>query len=193
MILSRKRRKPQFAFGQTVSFGFMDSTLLPQFADSFDHFFQGFRIFLTLTTITLHIPIRGWRANLAVIMAFDLAAFVRQPLTSSRKELDDALSMVDTPTRKELEAGIGDGTSLYDAIVTTDNPKAQTFFSQWKILFGEVCGYDVDNPSDKIKKLADFYQVGVKNLKPAELLLCLKTAERILEKANCQTTSYTDD
>ena len=46
------------------------------------------------------------------IMAFDLAAFVRQPLTSSRKELDDALSMVDTPTRKELEAGIGDGTSL---------------------------------------------------------------------------------
>jgi hypothetical protein len=31
--------------------------------------------------------------------------------------------------------------ALYDAIVTTDNPKAQTFFSQWKILFGEVCGY----------------------------------------------------
>jgi len=55
------------------------------------------------------------------IMAFDLAAFVRQPLTSSRKELDDALSMVDTPTRKELEAGIGDGTSLYDAIVKASN------------------------------------------------------------------------
>jgi len=65
--------------------------------------------------------------------------------------------------------------ALYDAIVTTDNPKAQTFFSQWKILFGEVCGYDVDNPSDKIKKLADFYQVGVKNLKPAELLFAVHT------------------
>src|SRR5437867_1873588 len=28
--------------------------------------------------------------------------------------------------------------ALYDAIVATENPKAQTFFSQWKILFGEV-------------------------------------------------------
>src|SRR5439155_11824311 len=65
--------------------------------------------------------------------------------------------------------------ALYDAIIATDNPKAQTFFSQWKILFGEVCGYDVDNPSDKIKKLAEFYQVGVKNLKPAELLFAVHT------------------
>ena len=45
--------------------------------------------------------------------------------------------------------------ALYDAIVATDNPKAQTFFSQWKILFGEVCGYDVESPSDKIHKLAN--------------------------------------
>jgi hypothetical protein len=44
MVLSRKRRKPQFAFGQTVLFGFMDSTCLPQFADSFDHFFRVFVI-----------------------------------------------------------------------------------------------------------------------------------------------------
>ena len=65
--------------------------------------------------------------------------------------------------------------ALYDAIVSTDNPKAQTFFSQWKILFGEVCGYDVDNPSDKIKKLAEFYQVAAKNLKPAELLFAVHT------------------
>ena len=47
--------------------------------------------------------------------------------------------------------------ALYDAIAATDHPKAQTFFKQWKILFGEVCGYDVDNPSDKMKKLAEFY------------------------------------
>jgi hypothetical protein len=65
--------------------------------------------------------------------------------------------------------------ALYDAIVSTDNPKAQTFFSQWKILFGEVCGYDVDIPSDKIKKLAEFYQVGVKDPKPAELLFAVHT------------------
>ena len=65
--------------------------------------------------------------------------------------------------------------ALYDAISSTDNPKAQTFFSQWKILFGEVCGYDVDNPSDKIKKLAEFLQVGVKDPKPAELLFAVHT------------------
>ncbi len=65
--------------------------------------------------------------------------------------------------------------ALYDAIVTTDNPKAQTFFSQWKILFGEVCGYDVDSQSEKLRRLAEFYQVGVKNPKPAELLFAVHT------------------
>ncbi len=65
--------------------------------------------------------------------------------------------------------------ALYDAIVTTDNPKAQIFFSQWKILFGEVCGYDVDSQSEKLRKLAEFYQVGVKDPKPAELLFAVHT------------------
>lgn len=65
--------------------------------------------------------------------------------------------------------------ALYDAIVTTDNPKAQIFFSQWKILFGEVCGYDVDSQSEKLRKLAEFYQVDVKNAKPAELLFAVHT------------------
>jgi SAM-dependent methyltransferase len=65
--------------------------------------------------------------------------------------------------------------TLYHAIATATHPKAQVFFSQWKILFGEVCGYDVDNPSDKIKKLADFYGVPLKGLKPAELLFAVHT------------------
>jgi methylase of polypeptide subunit release factors len=65
--------------------------------------------------------------------------------------------------------------TLYDAIVTSNNPKAQTFFSQWKILFGEVCGYDVDSQSEKLRKLAEFYQVGVKDPKPAELLFAVHT------------------
>ena len=65
--------------------------------------------------------------------------------------------------------------ALYNAIVTTDNPKAQTFFSQWKILFGEVCGYDVDSQSEKLRKLSEFYQVDVKEVKPAELLFAVHT------------------
>jgi hypothetical protein len=63
--------------------------------------------------------------------------------------------------------------ALYYAIRTTKNPKAQTFFNQWKILFGEVCGYDVDNPSDKMKKLAESYGIAVKGFQPAELLFAL--------------------
>ena len=72
--------------------------------------------------------------------------------------------------------------SLYDAIVTTDNSKAQVFFSQWKILFGEVCGYNVENPSDKIKKLAKFYGVPFKDLKPAELLFAVHSYYAIFMK-----------
>lgn len=76
-------------------------------------------------------------------------------------------------------SGIG---ALYQAICATDNPKALVFLSQWKILFGEVCGYDVDNPSDKIKKLAEFYDVPLKNLKPAELLFSVHSYYALLMK-----------
>ena len=55
------------------------------------------------------------------IMQFDLSSFVQQPLTSSRRDLEEALNRVDTPTRKELEAGVGDGTSLYDAVIKASN------------------------------------------------------------------------
>ena len=47
--------------------------------------------------------------------------------------------------------------ALYEEILNTTNPKAQVFFNKWKILFGEVCGYDVENLSDKLNKLAEFY------------------------------------
>lgn len=73
--------------------------------------------------------------------------------------------------------------ALYNAIIATDNPKAQIFFSQWKILFGEVCGYDVDNPSDKIKKLAEFYGVEHRRkFKAAELLFAVHSYYAIFMK-----------
>jgi hypothetical protein len=71
--------------------------------------------------------------------------------------------------------------TLYDEILKTDNPKAQVFFNQWKILFGEVCGYDVENLSDKLKKLAEFY--GVKGKPhPGQLLFALHTYYALLIK-----------
>jgi len=51
------------------------------------------------------------------IMQFDLAVMTRQPLTSSYKDLNDALSQVDTPTRNELQNGGNRGTLLFDAVV----------------------------------------------------------------------------
>src|SRR5208283_943129 len=33
---------------------------------------------------------------------------------------------------------------IHSLIVETDSKKARAFFSQWKILFEEVCGYDVE-------------------------------------------------
>jgi hypothetical protein len=71
--------------------------------------------------------------------------------------------------------------TLYEEILSTENPKAEVFFSQWKILFGEVCGYDVENLSDKLKKLADFYVVKGKP-QPAPLLFALHTYYAILIK-----------
>jgi Eco57I restriction-modification methylase len=71
--------------------------------------------------------------------------------------------------------------TLYEEILNTDNPRAQVFFSQWKILFGEVCGYDVENLTDKLKKLAEFY--GVKGRPhPAQLLFALHTYFAVLIK-----------
>jgi VWFA-related protein len=52
------------------------------------------------------------------VMQFDMSVQMRQPLTSSRKRLDDSLSLVDTPPMKELMVqGSAGGTLLYDAIV----------------------------------------------------------------------------
>ncbi|MGH9871405.1 MAG: Eco57I restriction-modification methylase domain-containing protein [Pyrinomonadaceae bacterium] len=73
--------------------------------------------------------------------------------------------------------------TLYEAISQTTHPKAQVFFNQWKILFGEVCGYDVDNPSDKIKKLAEGYGIEHRRkLKPAELLFAVHSYYAIFMK-----------
>jgi VWFA-related protein len=50
----------------------------------------------------------------AVIVQFDQAIIIRQGLTSSHKDLEDTLSLLDTPT--EQQARYGSGTLLYDSI-----------------------------------------------------------------------------
>ncbi|MCK4462624.1 MAG: N-6 DNA methylase, partial [candidate division Zixibacteria bacterium] len=69
---------------------------------------------------------------------------------------------------------------IYEAISTTSSAKAQIFFQQWQILFGEVCGYDVHGQTAKIKKLGEHYCIPT--AKPAELLFSVHTYYGILIK-----------
>jgi N-6 DNA Methylase len=71
--------------------------------------------------------------------------------------------------------------TLYEEIRKTENPKAQVLFNQWKILFGEVCGYDVENLSDKVQKLAQFYGV-IGSPEAAPLLFAVHTYYAVLIK-----------
>jgi len=55
------------------------------------------------------------------IMQFDMAVRLRQDLTSSRKALNESLSYVDTPSRRELYLPSEKGTVLYDAVLEASN------------------------------------------------------------------------
>ena len=84
-------------------------------------------------------------------------------------------------TPENLTANFGSGAEsaqqgirlIHSLIRTTDSPKAQTFFRQWQILFGEVCGYDIHARNAKVEMLAVHYQVPDPD--PAELLFAVHT------------------
>ncbi len=52
------------------------------------------------------------------VMQFDMRVLLRQGLTSSRREVEEALAYVDTPTINQLKGQEGGGTLLYDAVET---------------------------------------------------------------------------
>lgn len=51
------------------------------------------------------------------ILQFDMDILVREPMTSSWKDLNKSLESVNTPSHRELENRSGPGTLLYDALV----------------------------------------------------------------------------
>src|ERR1051325_3581356 len=78
------------------------------------------------------------------------------------------------------QAGVG---ALYEAISATDQPQALCCFNQWKRLYGEVCGYDLDQHSNQMKRLSGGY--GIKSgrgFKPAELLFAVHSYYAIFLK-----------
>jgi VWFA-related protein len=51
------------------------------------------------------------------VTQFDMAVMTRQKPTTSRRDLEESLPNVDTPSKSELEAQRGGGTLLFDAVV----------------------------------------------------------------------------
>ena len=56
----------------------------------------------------------GNKQDKAVVVQFDQAVIIRQDLTSSHKDLQDTLSLLDEPTPRQASGG--SGTLLYDAV-----------------------------------------------------------------------------
>jgi SAM-dependent methyltransferase len=75
------------------------------------------------------------------------------------------------------KAGIA---ALYKTILEASSPKAIVLFNQWKLLFSEVCGYDITGQHKKVQKLAVHYQIH--DAKPAELLFAVHTYYSIFMK-----------
>lgn len=69
---------------------------------------------------------------------------------------------------------------LCKVIRDTKSKKAVTFFNQWKVLFGEVCGYDVEGKNPRIEKLGEHY--GIPDAGPAELLFAVHSYYAIFMK-----------
>ena len=58
------------------------------------------------------------RVDKVFIVQFDMAVHIPMGPTSSRKELEETLNFVDTPTRQQLRQQTSGGTLFYDAVVT---------------------------------------------------------------------------
>ncbi len=87
-------------------------------------------------------------------------------------------------TKKGIQA-------FYRAITSATNTKVKTFFGEWKILFGEVCGYDVDGKNEKLSKLGEFYEVHG-HVAPAEILFSVHTFYALFMKLlAAETLSFT--
>lgn len=100
-----------------------------------------------------------------------LKAIVRQGLIGrsyTAENLADDFGSSNISTKQGIK-------QIYDCIENTDHPKAKTIFSQWKMLFGEVCGFDVEGKNEKISNLADFYEIGKKDVDSAKLLFSVHT------------------
>ncbi len=86
------------------------------------------------------------------IMQFDSGVQLRQPLTSSRRKLDEVLPYVDTQTRRELIETGGGGTLLFDAVLKASKEVMSTRTGR-KALIVLSDGVDVGSQSTIVQAI----------------------------------------
>jgi N-6 DNA Methylase len=72
--------------------------------------------------------------------------------------------------------------AFYAAIRAHGDTKAETLYSEWKSLFGMVCGYDAIRSKEKIKKLAELYGIAIKSIDPPAMLFAAHTYYAVFMK-----------
>jgi VWFA-related protein len=87
------------------------------------------------------------------IVQFDGTVRTAQSLTSSRAKLENSLTYVDTPTRNQLRSGLGDGTLLYDAVISASEEfmKSRTGRKALIVLSDGVDNYSEATLADSIE------------------------------------------
>ncbi|HEX5227616.1 MAG TPA: VWA domain-containing protein [Bryobacteraceae bacterium] len=80
------------------------------------------------------------------VSQFDMAVMLRQKPTSSRRDLEQTLPYVDTPTRSDLQAQRGGGTLLFDAVVQASRDIMSTLGNRKALI---VLSDGGDNGSDE--------------------------------------------
>lgn len=86
------------------------------------------------------------RSDQVFILQFDMGVFFAQGLTADWRAIENALSLVDTPTRAELNRPTSRGTLLYDAIVRAGTVLREPTGRKAMIVLTD--GVDVGSDSD---------------------------------------------
>jgi len=63
--------------------------------------------------------------------------------------------------------------ALYRALDESTSPKVEALFGQWRLLFSEVCGYDLHSQKLDVEALAQSYGVFAKQPEVARLFFCV--------------------
>lgn len=75
--------------------------------------------------------------------------------------------------------------TFYRLVKRLASPKAKVLYQQWRVLFGEVCGHDIDHRSPSIAKLAMHYELDSEEIVASDFMFALHTYYALFMKLLC--------